>query len=59
MRHGIEKKTALYRERDELSSGSVDADIPRDYDEKEKFRMILRKSKNKIYLPKLASNNVK
>lgn len=45
MGHGIEKKTTVCRESDALTSGSIDADISYDYDKKEKFRMVLGKSK--------------
>lgn len=43
--HGIEKKTTTRRESDAVSSGYVDVDIPYDYDKKDKFRMVLGKSK--------------
>ena len=44
MGHGVEKKAALRKEGDTLSSGSAaDTDIPCDYDMK--FQMVLQKSK--------------
>ncbi|XP_038685405.1 protein suppressor of white apricot isoform X2 [Tripterygium wilfordii] len=42
MRHGGEKKTAMMKESDPLSIGS---DIPYDSDRKEKFKMVIGKSK--------------
>lgn len=47
----MEKKTALSKEGDTYSSGSADNDIPHDYDKKEKFRMILGKSKKDVQDP--------
>lgn len=43
--HGPDKKTSRSKERDTLSPGSAGCDIPNDSDRKEKFKMVLGKSK--------------
>ncbi|XP_062077634.1 uncharacterized protein LOC133782368 isoform X2 [Humulus lupulus] len=48
---GMEKKSAKCGEGDAHSSGFADDDIPYDYDKKEKFRMILAKSKKDVQDP--------
>ncbi|XP_062168788.1 uncharacterized protein LOC133874898 isoform X3 [Alnus glutinosa] len=45
MGHGVDKKTALSKEGDTLSGGSAGHDIPYNYDRKEKFKMVIGKSK--------------
>lgn len=45
MGHGKDKKAALSKEGDAFSSGSADMDVPYDYDRKEKFKMVIGKSK--------------
>ncbi|PON91931.1 Suppressor of white apricot protein [Trema orientale] len=51
MGRGMDKKTALCREGDTHSPGSTDNDIPYDYEKKEKFRMILGRSKKDVQDP--------
>lgn len=43
--NGVDKKTRLSKGSDSLSSGSAGYDIPYDADRKEKFRMVIGKSK--------------
>ncbi|KAG6685820.1 hypothetical protein I3842_12G130700 [Carya illinoinensis] len=43
--HGVDKKTASSKEGDTLSGGSASLDIPYNYDKKEKFKMVIGKSK--------------
>ncbi|KAK9268392.1 hypothetical protein L1049_000141 [Liquidambar formosana] len=45
MGQGANKKTALSRESDAVSSGSAGNDMPYDSDRKEKFKMVIGKSK--------------
>lgn len=51
MGYGVDKKTALSKESDTLSGGSAGHDIPYNYDRKEKFKMVLGKSKNDVQDP--------
>ncbi|XP_015899480.3 uncharacterized protein LOC107432798 [Ziziphus jujuba] len=54
--HGIDKKKALSKEGDTISSGSAGHDLPYDYDRKEKFKMVIGKSKKDEQDPPAKSN---
>lgn len=56
MGHGIDRKTGPSKEGDTCSSRSADPDVPYEYDRKEKFKMVIGKSKKDGQDPPVKAN---
>ncbi|KAF3453420.1 hypothetical protein FNV43_RR03860 [Rhamnella rubrinervis] len=54
--HGIDKKTVLSKDGDTFSSRSADPDVLYEYDRKEKFKMVIGKSKKDGQDPAVKAN---